>query len=198
MGEKIFRLLSREELEQVYRVHMTRDFPPEERKPLSRIQALTERGFYKPYGLFDEGGELLAYAFYCGTGEDDPYVMLDYLAVTEGRRNQGTGSAFLREMLDRSCADGRGVFGEAECPDTGDEETDALRRRRLGFYDRCGLRRAGFTERAFGVHYVVLLYGPDISDEDLMDISRRIYRVMVPDEAVYRANIVIPAEEADT
>ena len=173
MAEREFRLLTRAELTELYKTHMERDFPEAELKSLPRLLGLMDRGGYEPYGLFQDG-ELAAYALYWRVGEE-PYVMLDYFAVVPEGRNKGTGSALLREI-----------------PDTGDEEVDALRRRRLGFYARAGLRQAGFRTKIFGVPFLVLRYGPEISDEALMGIARALYWDGVGDPALYEKNVLIP------
>lgn len=190
MSDTQFRPLTPEELKELYEAHMRRDFPPDELKPLDRLLALMERGEYEPYGLF-RGDALLAYALYWKAGED-PYVMLDYFAVLPEGRNRGTGSALLRQMLDRFCRDGRGVFGEVEVPNTGDGEVDALRRRRLGFYARAGLRTIDYRTKVFGVPYLVLAYGPDISDSALMETHRKLYHSAFPNPELYEKNVFIP------
>lgn len=183
-----FRLLTAQEMAWVHENHMKRDFPPAELKPLSRLQKMLEDGLYAPYALFQDG-ELVAYAFYWMAG--DPYVMLDYFAVVPERRNAGTGGQLLREMLDRFCVDGHGVFGEVEIPNTGIPEVDDLRQRRLNFYLRAGLRKMGFTTKIFGVPYIVLSYGPEISDEELIQVNRRVYGSAIPKEK-YDKSIFIP------
>ncbi len=192
MNERAFRLLTAEELQTLYNTHMRRDFPADELKPLSTLLTLLERGEYEPYALFEDG-ELIAYALYWRT-PGDPWVMLDYFAVIPERRNGGVGGTLLREMLEHFCQNGGGVFGEVEIPDTGDEAVDALRRRRLGFYDRAGMRQMDFCTKAFGVPYIVLAYGPEVSDEALMGTMRRLYRSALPDPAMYEKNIFIPWE----
>lgn len=196
MDNTIFRLLTGEELTDLFEHHMKRDFPPAELKPLKALQALTEQGFYQSYGLFDPEGRLMAYALYWTAGPEHNYVMLDYFAVLPHLRNAGTGSALLGDMLRRFCVDGKGVFGEVEIPDTGDEAVDALRRRRLGFYARAGLRQMGYTTKIFTVPFLVLAYGPDISDNDLMDTHRAIYRTLRTG-ADYDNNIFIPYPPED-
>ena len=74
----------------------------------------------------------------------------------------------------------------------GDEAVDALRRRRLGFYARAGLRQAGFRTKIFGVPFIVLLYGPEISDEALMKVAQNLYRDGVGDPDLYEKNVLIP------
>lgn len=189
MIEREFRLLTQEELKELYHAHMERDFPPDELKPLSRLLSMMERGIYEPYGLFQEG-KLTAYALYWKI-EGDPYVMLDYFAVIPEKRNAGTGSELLKEMLERFCQNGHGVFGEVEAPVTGEKEVDDLRRRRLGFYARAGIRRAGYTSRIFGVPFIVLIYGPEISDEALIKTHRQLYREGLTPE-LYEKNVFIP------
>ena len=186
--EREFRLLSAQEMAWVHENHMKRDFPPAELKPLSRLQKMLDDGQYAPYALFLDG-EIAAYAFYWMSG--DPYVMLDYYAVVPKWRNQGTGSKLLRDMLDRFCVDGRGVFGEVEAPITGVPEVDELRTRRLNFYLRAGLRQMGFRTKIFGVPYIILSYGPEISDSELIEVNRRIYGSALP-KAMYEKNIFIP------
>ncbi len=193
MPETEFRLLTAEELKNLYENQMRRDFPPAELKPLPRLLALLERGDYEPYALFG-AGRLLAYALYWRT-KGDPWVMLDYFAVAPGERGKGIGSALLRDMLGRFCQNGGGVFGEVEVPDTGDAAVDLLRRRRLAFYARAGLRTMGFMTRIFDVPYLVLAYGPEISDAELMETARRLYRTAFPERERFEKNILIPWKE---
>lgn len=196
MDNTTFRLLNADELTGLYETHMKRDFPKAELKPLKALQTLTEQGFYQSYGLFDADGGLMAYALYWTAGPDHDYVMLDYFAVLPHLRNAGVGSELLGDMLCRFCVDGKGVFGEVEIPDTGDAQVDALRRRRLGFYARAGLRQMGYTTKIFTVPFLVLAYGPDISDDDLMETHRAIYRTLRTG-ADYDKNIFIPYPPED-
>lgn len=191
MFDTNFRLLDENELGLLFEKHMKRDFPADELKPLPRLLALTQRGLYESYGLF-RGDELLAYALYWKV-DDDPYIMLDYFAVLPKGRNHGTGSEMLHRMLEHFCQDGRGVFGEVEIPETGVPEVDGLRRRRLGFYHRAGLREISYRTKVCGVPYIVLAYGPEIPDADLMLTHQKLYHTAF-DEESYAKKIYIPYE----
>lgn len=179
-----FRLLNKDELTELFEHDMRRDFPDDELKPLPRLLELTDRGLYETYGLFKDG-QLLAYALYWKAG-DDPYVMLDYFAVMPESRNHGTGSEMLKMMLDHFCVGGRGIFGEVETPNTGIPEVDDLRRRRLGFYHRAGLREISYRTKVYGVPYIVLAYGPEIADEELLETHKRLYHTAFDNEAYAR------------
>ena len=183
-----FRLLTADEMAQVYHQHMKYDFPPDELKPLKRLQTMLASGHYAPYALLREG-EVVSYAFYWTAG--DSYVMLDYFAVVRAHRNRGVGGELLREMLERFCVDGKGVYGEVEMPISGDPEVDALRNRRLNFYLRNGMRKAGFYTKIFGVPYVMICHGPEIEPQDLMEVDRKIYRSALT-TAMYEKNVFIP------
>ena len=130
------RLLDAAALRRVYRDHVKADFPPAERKPLSMIERQVRTGQYDTLGLF-QGEELLAYAF-LWRDSVGRCALLDYLAVCRGGRGQGTGSAFLEQLKAHYGGfDGLLVEAEAEDPQAG-EEQNALRRRRIDFYRRCG------------------------------------------------------------
>lgn len=187
-----FRLLTAEELTALYERDMKRDFPAEELKPLSTLLGLLEQGEYEPYALFEDGA-LLAYALYW-RAKGYRYVMLDYFAVMPELRNGGTGSALLKEMLEQFCQNGGGVFGEVEIPETGDEEIDALRRRRLGFYARAGILPVGFRTKIFGVPFEILAHGPEVTVDELIETARALYHAACPDPDEYEKLITIPWE----
>ena len=183
------RLLDAAALRRVYRDHVKADFPPAERKPLAMIEAQVRTGQYDTLGLF-RGEELLAYAF-LWRDKAGRCVLLDYLAVCRGGRGQGTGSAFLEQLKDHYGGfDGLLVEAEAEDPKAG-EEANALRRRRIGFYRRCGFRMLDYRARLFGVTYSMLASGT-LTDADALAAHRRHYRLDQPGFNPLRAMAEIP------
>ena len=64
----------------VYREHLTPDFPPAERKPLSAMEKLLSAGRYEPWGLY-RGEELMAYALLWRDPEGG-FVLLDCQQTT--------------------------------------------------------------------------------------------------------------------
>ena len=121
-----------------YDRELTQAFPPNERKPLPNILALIDQRRYEVWGLFD-GETLLGYATLWMEPGDKSCILLDYLGVTAARRNGGLGSQIVRMLAERLAGKSL-LLIEAERPVEGDDPAEnALRRRRLAFYERCGL-----------------------------------------------------------
>ena len=131
------RRLTDGELAPWYETELTEAFPPNERKPLEDIRALMDQGRYEVWGLF-EGEVLLGYATLWMEPADKSCILLDYLGVTAARRNGGLGQNILRMLAERLAGKSL-LLIEAERPVEGDDPAEnAIRQRRLRFYERCG------------------------------------------------------------
>ena len=174
------RPLDRQEIADTYNVHLIRDFPDNERKPLRSILALHDRGLYPTYGLF-EGETLLAYAFFVAGEGEGRIPLLDYFAVTEGHRDGGYGSVFLRELR-QSGTGYTGMLLEVERVSTARTEAErTIRERRVRFYRRAGCRMTGVHPTVYGVSYD-LMYLPiagDPGDPALHRAIDRVYRMLL-------------------
>ena len=157
----------------VYREHLTPDFPPAERKPLSAMEKLLSAGRYEPWGLY-RGEELMAYALLWRDPEGG-FVLLDYLGVCRDKpRGQGIGTVMVAHLMGQyRHVSGILVEAEAEGDDASPEE-NGLRARRLAVYRRLGFRELGYVARIFGVRYAMLLYG-DRTGEEAMEAHQRLY-----------------------
>ena len=185
------RPLTEPRLRRLYREHVAEDFPPAERRPLSAILRLRRRGDYDTWGVFD-GDALAAYAF-LWRGAD--CVLLDYLAVCRDARGQGYGTRAL-ELV-------KGQYGpmpllaEVEAPEeSAPPGENALRQRRLNFYQRAGFAPLGYQAVLFGVRYAMLSWpaaGPKEA-ERLQAAHRALYQSEVP-PLLFRRVIHIPAEK---
>lgn len=165
------RDLSRAELAALYTDELVHTFPPAELKPLRAMEQLMDRGCYRPLGLFEDGA-LVSYLL-LWTDPSGQYALGDYLGTTASRRNGGLGAKFLG-MVFEAFPEFKCILGESEAPDSGDPDTDALRRRRLAFYERCGLRYLDYDCALFGVHYRCLVHG-DVSDSEALRAHQAIY-----------------------
>ena len=159
-----------EQLREVYHNEMKEAFPAAELKPLAAIERMWQAGWYKPYCLFDD--DVLMGVAFLWLGNPG-WALLDYLCVTSKGRNAGLGSKILQMLPEAE--PGAVIFGEAEAPVHAPDP--AMAERRLGFYERNGLRTAGYDTEVFGVHYKTLyLANGEVDDAELMEEHRFVYR----------------------
>lgn len=165
------RELTRRELTALYTRELVHTFPPAELKPLSAMERLMDRGCYRPLALFD--GETPVSCLLLWMDQTGRYALADYLCTTPGRRGGGLGGRFL-QLFYAAYPEFRCVLAESEAPTSGDPATDALRRRRLAFYERNGLRLLDYECALFGVRYCCLAHG-EIDDEEALRAHQAIY-----------------------
>ena len=163
------RTLNEQELTSLYREQLVCDFPPSELKPLEGMLRLMKMGVYQPLEVTDQG-QRVGYALMWLPSQGQG-ALLDYLGVLPHRRNGGTGGKILA-LLARRC---QGIVAEAEAPTSDDEGENALRRRRLGFYQRNGFRTLDYDCALFGVHFKCLYCGPQRDDRMVEQLHRRVY-----------------------
>ena len=179
-----------EELERVY-PKMEQDFPANELKRQPHLRALMESGMSVGWYLMADG-KAAGYAFML-RHPAVPYVLLDYLAMEE--RGHGAGSACLALLKNEYP---QGIIAEVEAVDPGlDAETAALRRRRIGFYQRAGFIPCPFPNRIFDVHYLVHLWHPTAPEHPAPSVAAALdtlYALQYPD-AEYRNNVFIDVPE---
>ena len=172
------RLTDFAQVERLYEQRLRKDFPRNERRPLSSLRRSWEQGAYDCYGLF-RGEDILGYAFFVRLGQS---FLFDYLAIAEAHRDEGLGSLFLRQLA--ACFSGADcVVGEVEDPDKApDPAARALRERRLRFYLRSGYRLTGLRATVFGADYQLLEVptGRTHSAGELREAYTALYRSILP------------------
>ena len=173
------RVLQADEIKTLHREWLTRDFPPEEQKPLSMIMNAVERDAYICYGAMAEES-ILAHAFFMKHRRD---ALVDYYAVREDLRGEGIGSRFMQELINGPLQAMNCVLLETEDPDFARnmQERDT-RNRRLNFYKRNGLVETGLKATVRGVPYYVLELplGERHSAETIRTMYTGIYHVAMP------------------
>jgi GNAT superfamily N-acetyltransferase len=110
-------------------------FPPGERKPVAFLGKALERDDYRLIGLVcDERLEGLAVLYEPHCAE---FRLLEYMAITPARRNQGFGSFLFDSIMAQQPT--RTLLLEVES-ETGDGREAGTSRRRREFYLRLGCR----------------------------------------------------------
>ena len=160
------RDLTLDQLRWLHATELHEAFPAEELKPFPAMEQLFRRGAYRPVGAWE--------------------------GVTAARRNGGLGGEILR-LLQEKFQDWEGILVESEAPEGGPE--DALRRRRLGFYQRNGFRPLSYDCLLFGVHYRTFLLSPNGKGTEAaaMEAHRQVYRAQLAPWA-YEKFVEIPRD----
>lgn len=169
--------LNDEEIIEVYKKHMVVDFPVEELKPLEVIQKLLKKENYMCYGFYDNK-ELLAYVFLVSLKS---YLLIDYYAVCSKYRDRGIGSEFLTALKEK-CSDFKGIIVEVEkVEDAQDESEKIIRKRRISFYEKNGMRITSISSELFGVNYSIMcLCNIEIDDSYIFEVLEKIYMEITP------------------
>ena len=167
-----FRTMTPQETEYWYAALMPEAFAANEIKPWDDVVRLLAEDRYEIWGLFEELSDApdagdLPIGFAClWKRAGIPLVLLDYLGVTAARRNAGLGAQMLAFLKDQ----GRPLVMESELPVEGaDEAENAIRRRRIAFYERNGFRPA-YEMATCGMRWQALLIGD--RPYELTDIMR--------------------------
>lgn len=151
MSYSVKRLTEGEMLD-IYTGPAKHHFPEAELKPLYAVKKLIENREYIGLGMFDDNAGLMAYALFT-VSKDTDIILLDYYAVLEEYRSQGTGSIFLSEMKNVLKGVG-GILLETEDIEFAVNEDEAdIRRRRDSFYRRNGVSATGVKSGYCGVNY---------------------------------------------
>lgn len=152
------KVLTKEEITEIYHTYMEQDFPSDELKPLSHILRSMEKDYGFSLGLYGEEG-LLGYAVFILCGETR-CALLDYFAILKDRRGGGLGhQAF--SLFERYFGEERpeidGLYIESERVSAAENEKQRLtRERRISFYRSCGCEMTALRSVLFGVDYSVL------------------------------------------
>ena len=163
------KLLNKEELTELYNAELVFDFPKSELKPVRSMHRLMDMGVYEPM-LVLEDGEAMGYAMVWLPPEGQG-ALLEYFGVLRGKRNAGLGTRILHRLAEQYGQ----IFGEAEAPTSDDPAENDLRRRRIGFYLRNGLRLLDYDCALFGVHFNCLYLGPETDDRKIEALHRSVY-----------------------
>lgn len=120
-------------------------FPIDEQRPIANIaRLLTEERRFRAMALLDGEGRFMGLLT---TWNLDTFLYIEHFAMDASLRSQGYGSLALQAFIQAS---DRPLVLEVEPP------TDALARRRIGFYQRCGLALYDFD-------YMQPAYTPECS-----------------------------------
>ncbi len=163
----MIRLLSKEEMSEIYEIYMTRDFPRNELKPL----AMLEEPFYSCYGYFEDD-KLMGYAVLVAC-EENRCLLLDYFAVLSEVRGCGKGMRFLMELKEM-CKDWQAMLIESEA------EKSEIAIKRIRFYERAAAKATSLIINLYSVDYRILMIpcSKELSDLNVRIKIEEIYKMI--------------------
>ena len=144
-----------------------RAFPENERRTLGPI--IGDNSGAAQCTAFYDGDEFIGFACVLCWHDIDHLI---YFAVEEDRRAQGFGARILEELF----TPGRRLIADLEDDTPGSDDID-MRRRRMGFYCRCGFAKTQVRYRWRGEDYVILSRGGDITGREFGDFWRGIEKL---------------------
>lgn len=189
--------LTLEQMREIYKTCMQKDFPPEEIKPFPVIEKMWKEGNYFAYGFYEEGdggkeeeqqkdAQLCAYAFLLANKQEQ-VLLLDYFAVSKWKRGTGYGSYALSFLKDE-CAKWGSLVIEVEDDELASigEEVQRTRKRRISFYTHAGCIMTSTRSRVWGVDYRIMVM--PLKDKSLKEnIAKKVtalYGGMYSEEAM--------------
>lgn len=140
----------------------THAFPEEERPPFEMMLQWAHDTFFGVYEEDEYVGlvDLIVY-------QDLVYVF--FLAIEPSHRNRGLGTRILSELKQRYPTQRLFLLSD----EAGEQyEDDALRRRRLAFYERNGFHDSGLRICEFGVYYRLMQLREPVSKGDFRAVMQ--------------------------
>lgn len=165
---KLTQNLSRTRMSDIKNLYL-RAFPPAERKPFYIIRKKQSEGSMEILSIESDAGDFLGLAI---TILYKDIVLLDYFAVDDSQRNNGTGSSALRLLFERYS--GKRFLLEIEAPDIPSENTPE-RIRRKAFYLRNGMTVMPFRVNLFGIEMEILTNGAQVTFDEYHAIFTNLF-----------------------
>jgi len=166
------RNANNENLEELYRNHIEKDFPEEERASLGRFLELSKNGLQDVLIYSEEGKDIA----YCVVATVSEYLLISLLAVYDEYRGKGFGSKMLLEVKEYY-SDKSGIIVEVEKPEDATNEAEkVMRERRIAFYEKAGyvlFRDIDYI--LWEVPYFLMVNGKSLSSEELVNEVKQIY-----------------------
>lgn len=177
--------LTLEQMRRIYDDFFPEAFPQNEIRPWENLKGHWDNGRYECYGYFDDEDTLCSYAFFF---RSERALLLDYLASVPQKRSGGLGASFLKELCKNVVQDM--MLAEVEAPISGDPETDALRCRRIAFYERNGLVQKNLMSCVYDATYRFMSTGFSGTDDEFHALVEQMYLELLG-QTVFQEHVIV-------
>lgn len=159
---KIVKAVDEKRLKQIEELYL-RAFPSSERKPFSLMLEKQAEGRMEILCI-EEGNAFLGLAIFA---HDKDIALLDYFAITDEIRGQGTGSKAIQEL--QKIYSGKRFLLEIESTKVSCEDL-TMREHRKAFYLRNGLHTMDFDVNYFGIEMEILSNAEKLTYEEYIEV----------------------------
>jgi len=169
----MIRKLELNELSNIYREYIRKDFPKRERPPCFVIKNNMKKNAQEGFIYVEEDIEL-GYAI---NSISTYAILISLFAVFEGNRKKGIGTKFLQEII-KNYDNKKAVIVEVEKPeDAKSDEQRILREKRISFYERVGFKICKDIEyNIFGIPMYLMVYSKDeLTKEEIIKYMKEVY-----------------------
>lgn len=149
-------------------------FPSKERKPLTHIKKLYNKGFLEIIEILDE--EKIVGFFITNILPQNLYVLLDYFAIFPENQSKGYGSKAI-ELLKDLYKNNEGIYIEVEKPE--EFEQDINKQRRIKFYEKLGFYNLGYDLKLFDVDFATFVLPLKKLSQENKDIVEKIKEIYI-------------------
>ena len=156
----MLRKIDFKEFKKIYKNHIIKDFPPNERPSLWGFKKRILKQNESVY-IYEEEEQEKAYIIlkeHCG------YIFISFFAVYEEYRGEGIGTKAIKE-LEENMKNKKGMVIEVENPKYAkNEEEEKLQKRRIKFYERLGFEIVEKLEVNLVAEYKIMIKGEEEID----------------------------------
>lgn len=173
----MLRKIKYKEFKDLYRKHIIKDFPKNERPNLEGFRKRMLKYKEEVY-IFEEDGIDKGYCIIDELGE---YILVSFLAVYEGNRGKGIGTKILKE-LEEKYSNKKGILIEVENPDFAEnEEEKKIQEKRIIFYERANFKIVkNLNVELFRVNFKIMVYSKkEIEQKEVEETMKKFYYAII-------------------
>ena len=165
----MLRKIKFKEFKDLYRKHIIKDFPKNERPNLEGFRKRMLKNNEEVY-IFEEDGIDKGY---CIIHQLKEYILVAFLAVYKENRGKGTGTKILKEIQEKY-SNKKGILLEVEDPDFAKNNKEKnIQEKRIKFYEKSNFKIVkNLKEKLYTVNLKIMVY--EFKKTDVKEIENTI------------------------